>query len=187
MPKVNNRVSGQSACVRDVAFIAAYMRSEDWDEIRLQLPAEVSPTVAALQIFDCTPADTRFVAYVGDSPVAAYGFSPTTNPTLWSAWAFGTKRMSRAIPALTRHAFGHCYPLLMSKYQPKRCEVRAHATHDIAHKWLTGLGCVFEADLPRYGIDGSDYKQYAWTDLSIRVPVDRFKRRQAQRNRLGAI
>ncbi len=168
------------ACVRDVSYIGAHMRQHDKDEIMCQVPDGYDPRQAALLMFDSAPEDCRYVAYDRDSnPVLAFGWTPTVNPTLWSAWAFGTKGMKRTIPEATDFILRRQLPHMMRKYRPKRLEVRALVGHDVAHRWLEYMGAQRECVCPRLGAGGEDFVLYSWTDRTIWSIHEKWVRRKS--------
>jgi hypothetical protein len=172
------------ACVRDVSWIAAHMRQRDSDEILCQAPYNTTIMQAALWCFDTAMEDTRFVAYdKTDTPAAAFGFSPSSNPTLWSAWAFGTDRMRRVIPEITDFGFGPWLGHFIKNYRPRRMEIRAREDHDLAHRWLTGMGAKREGLMPSYGRSGEVFVLYSWTDRSIYVIREKQALRAGARKR----
>ena len=176
------------ACVRDVSWIAAHIRQRDADEILCRTPYDTTITQAALWCFDTAMEDTRFVAYDKIStPVAAFGFSPSSNPALWSAWAFGTPGLRRIVPEITRTGFELLLPRFIKKYRPGRVEVRAREDHDLAHRWLRNLGAERECALPRYGRDGEAFVLYSWTDRRVCVIRERQALRAVARKRAKAL
>lgn len=96
-------------------------------------------------------------------PIAAYGVARDT-PWVWHAWAFGTDRFVRAVPAITKsHA---AIRRQLTELGVTRLEVRSHVDHDLSHGWLAGpMEFQREGTLRRYGMDGSDYVLYSYTDL----------------------
>jgi hypothetical protein len=89
---------------------------------------------------------------------------------VWIGWAFGTSRMIRTIPAVTRHCLAQQEALI--EMGVRRVEVRTLVDHDISHAWLRQLGCVYECTLPDYGRNGETFEQWAWC-LSRGRPTDR--------------
>jgi hypothetical protein len=170
------------ACLRDVSFIGAHMRPHDVRELMAQCPDDLTPQGAAVMCLELSQPDTAFVAYDRDrSPIAAYGFAPTFNPVVWNAWAFGTNGIRRAIPEISEHGLTVLFPYFFRKYRPKRVEIRSISDHDIAHRWLTGLGATHEATLTRYGKNGEDFELYVWTDKTIWPVYEKFQRRKLAR------
>ena len=151
--------------IRDVTWLGAHMRERDKEELLCQFPDHVSPSAAAVFCLQNTHNDTGWLCLDRDTmPVAAFGFSPTFHPTLWSAWAFGTDKMRRYIPEITRFCLEQGVPHLLRTYGPRRIEVRALSSHDLAHRWLRGLGAEFECRLPNYGRNGEEFSLYSWTN-----------------------
>lgn len=150
------------AVFRDVCFVTAHLREEDRREIYCQLPEGASSVeVAALS---CANSDHAWCAWYRGSPVAAFGFSPATAAgTVQSAWAFGTRRMKRTVPAITHHVIANVVPTLLCE-GVRRIEARSIADHDLAHRWLAGLGARREAELPQWGRDGEAFVLWSWTE-----------------------
>lgn len=104
--------------------------------------------------------DHAFVARIGDDPVAAIGVSRLA-PWLGSAWAFGTDRTRRVIPALTRWGVAEWKNRLIADGF-RRVEVRTIIDHDISHRWLESIGFEREGLCRGYGSNGEDFAQYAY-------------------------
>ena len=105
------------------------------------------------------PPDWSWIAYLDGTPAAAFGFQPYTY-AVWIGWAFGTRAMVRAIPAITRHCWAQEQRLL--DIGARRVEVRSLKGHDIAQAWLTRLGCKWRCDLPDSGRDGETFELWSW-------------------------
>ena len=148
---------------RDVTYIAVNMREHDKREVMGVLPEWMAPGQAGLLVDHATPEGFKWVASYKGDPVCAFGVAPQSDltPWLWSAWAFGTTRMWRVIPAVSRYSL-RVWPRLLIEAGCTRVEVRSSVDHDIAHRWLEGLGAWQEAILSNYGRDGEDYQLWAW-------------------------
>ena len=157
-----SRVEIRPAVFRDVCFVAAHMRAEDAAEIYCQLPEGTrSVDVAGLS---CANTEHAYCAWVQGSPVAAFGFSPASHTgTVYSAWAFGTRRMARAVPAISRFGARVVAPRLVAQ-GVQRVEVRSIEGHDAAHRWLARLGARREARLRAWGRSGEAFFLWSWTD-----------------------
>src|SRR5690606_3424455 len=94
-----------------------------------------------------------WTAWIGGDPVCAFGFAEAGLPWIRCAWAFGTSRICRAIPAVSRYGRDVVAPMLIEA-GVRRVEIRSIAGHDLAHRWLFGLGATRECDLVEYGRDG---------------------------------
>lgn len=148
---------------RDVTYIAVNMRQHDTHEILAMLPDWMAPGQAGLLCFEATPDAFCWTAFCKGDPACAFGVAPQSplTPWLWSAWAFGTKRMVRAVPAITRHIE---QVLIRQAIEAgaTRVEARSLIDHDIAHRWLAGLGATREGVCRTYGRNGEDYELWAW-------------------------
>jgi hypothetical protein len=155
-----NRVTIAPANLRDMTYIGANLRPDDAREILCQVPAGTTGAQAAAAIFQSVPGGWAWTASLDGNPACAFGFQPFTSP-VWIGWAFGTRRMIRTIPAITRHCLLQ-EPRLLD-LGVKRVEVRTLADHDISHQWLTRLGCRFAADLPDHGRNRELFQLWAWS------------------------
>lgn len=144
--------------VRDVTFVAANMRDADKREIFCQRKDQDVQALAMTMVY-VSPIHC-YAAFEGCSPVAAFGASEQ-HPNMWTAWAFGTRKLRRAIPAITRHIRRHIVQALLY-CGANRVEVRSIADHDVAHRWLENLGAEREALLRGFGKGGEDFVLYAW-------------------------
>lgn len=155
------------ATLRDMTYIAANMRQQDWREITAVYPATATEIGAALFY---SSDGLRWTAWLGDAPVCAFGVSRML-PGLGSGWAYGTLRMRRAVPAVSRFIRRHAAPLLI-RDGFRRVEVRTAIDHDLSHRWLESLGFVREGIAGDYGADGLDFVTYAarkrdWLDVLL--------------------
>lgn len=154
------RVAIKPVNLRDITYIGANLRPDDAKEVLCQCPAGTTGAAAAAAIFPAVPADWAWVATLDGNPACAFGFQPQT-AAVWAAWAFGTARMPRVMPAVTRHFLEQEKRLL--ELGIGRLEVRTLKGHIQAQAWLTRLGCRYEADLPDHGINRQLFELWAWT------------------------
>lgn len=161
-----SRIEIRLAAFRDVCFVAAHMRERDRREVYCQLPEGArSVDVAVLSYGD---GEHAYCAWERGSPVAAFGIAQASfSSTVRSAWAFGTRRMRRAVPAISRFGLETLAPLLLAQ-GVLRLEARSIADHDLAHRWLAVLGARREAELRRWGRGGETFVLWSWTDKEWR-------------------
>jgi hypothetical protein len=162
-----DRATGRSvaivpATLRDIAYVTANLRQEDRREIRAS--ADLASTVEAAVVAFETSTDWCWTAQIDGQPVAAFGTAATSplTPHIRAAWAFGTKRLRRAVPAIGRMALAE-WPRRLAGEGVRRLEVRSLSDHDIAHRWLASLGARLEGTLERYGTGGEDFQLWSWT------------------------
>jgi hypothetical protein len=166
MPQHEQQASGRIAIVpatlRDIAFVTANLRPEDRREIRAS--ADLASTVEAAVIAHETSKGWSWTAQIAGQPVAAFGTAETSvlTPHIRTAWAFGTRRFRRAVPAISRFARTVWSDRLAGE-GVRRLEVRSLAGHDIAHRWLASLGGRLEGELMHYGTGGETFQLWAWT------------------------
>lgn len=150
------------AVFRDVCFVAAHMRDQDRREVFCQL-AQGATTVDAAAI-SYGNSEHAYCAWYRGSPIAAFGFAPASyGGTVWTAWAFGTHAMKRAVPAITRFVLGEVAPQLVGD-GIRRVEARSIAGHDLAHRWFARLGARRDGELRCWGRGGETFSLWSWTD-----------------------
>ena len=159
--RISDRVVIRPAGLRDACFVAANMRAQDRAEIYAVSDAREGAQVAAILLM-ASPG-LAFTAWLDGEPVAVFGVALVPGAShLSSGWAYGTSRMARAVPAMTRHIVNVLAPAVMA-LGVTRCEVRTMVGHDLSHGWLRSMGAVGEGISRRYGRNGEDFAVYAWT------------------------
>lgn len=159
-----SRVEIVDASLRDLTFIAANLRSEDIRELACQMPDGLD--VADGAVFSASSGEA-WVAKLDGQPVAAFGAAPMSLPgNILSLWAWGTKRLARAAPAITRFVRDECAPRWVAN-GVTRVEARSIEGHHQAHRWLEGAG-AFSVDYPCFGKGGEHFKLFWWTKDSWR-------------------
>jgi hypothetical protein len=148
--------------LRDIAYVTANLRPEDRGEIRAS--ADLTSTVEAALIAFETSKGWCWTVKIAGQPVAAFGAAETSQltPHIRTAWAFGTRRFRRTVPAISRFARAE-WPDRLAGEGVRRLEARSLAGHDIAHRWLAALGARLEGRLERYGTGGEDFMLWSWT------------------------
>ena len=150
----------EPATVRDVSWIAANLNDLDRAEVMCQVPRGEWGADVGAAIFSIVPEGWKWCAYHGGQPVAAFGFSPI-NVACWSVWAFGTDRMPRAVPAMTRHFLAQQDRL--EAQGVRRLEARSLDHHKRAFAWITRTGAKRVAAIPQFGRDGETFILWEWT------------------------
>lgn len=150
-------------CTRFAAtWIAAHAREADKAELLASLSGDLR--MAGIVCNDTSPQDLRWVAKVDGELAVAFGISwnAVVAPTTGHVWAYGTPRMARAIPAVSRHFVQQTLQMAEAR-GITRLEVRSIVGHDIAHRWLERLGATRTAELAEYGTGGETFVLYEWT------------------------
>lgn len=144
---------------RDITIVAANMR--DWDRREFDASADYPSATAAALLCHYGSMPWAGVALLNGEPVAAFGaFGSPLQPQLRTAWAFGTDKFRRAVPAIGREVESWKPHLVAQGVH--RIEARCLAEHDLAGRWLAGLGATREAVLRRHGRGGEDFELWAW-------------------------
>lgn len=145
---------------RDISIVGTHMR--EWDRKEFRATAgDRSMSDAALL---CHYASNGFawVALLDGEPTGAIGVvSSPLLPHLGSAWAFGTDKFKRVLPALSRLA--RIFPDMLIADGLRRVEARCLKDHDLAGQWMASLGARKECDLECYGAGGETFELWAWT------------------------
>jgi len=154
------RIAGGS--LRDLTYILGNLRPADRNEIECQMAEWDAPLIAlrCMQGF-------AYVAELNGNPEAAFG-AIEQRPGLWEAWSWGTRKMPRCIPEITRFFFAVLGPDVASR-EAWRVEARPSADNDLASRWLRKLGATERCRLPRFGKNGEDFKLFDWTRESWNV------------------
>jgi len=149
-------------CARDLCFVAANLRDEDIREIFASAVLE-SATQAAMLSWLSSGPEWCWTAWLDDQPQAAFGLSSVgaLQPHILSAWAWGTPRFKRCIPAMTRFIKAE-WPQMVLSVGVTRVEARSLRDHDLAHKWLSGLGARKECELPEFGVNRETFELWAF-------------------------
>lgn len=152
-------VAVRTACLRDACWCAANMREKDRTEIAAVVSMDEPAAVAALLLHNS--GGLAFCAYLHGHPVAVFGVSRLFDH-VGGGWAYGTKNMRRAVPAITRHCLDHIAPEMVHRGY-RRLEVRTSVDHDLSHKWLAGMGAVRESAPYEFGRNGEMFVTYGWS------------------------
>ncbi|RUV32934.1 hypothetical protein [Mesorhizobium sp. M7A.F.Ca.MR.148.00.0.0] len=142
--------------IRDLSYIAANLRPQDKAEIHCQLDGWTPATLAlhAMQ----GPA---YVVELDGNPEAAFGAAQLRSG-LWIAWSWGTRRMKRCVPRITKFFWEVLGPDVAAQ-GAWRVEARALASNDLALRWLHRLGATERCRLPAFGKNGEDFILFDWT------------------------
>jgi hypothetical protein len=146
---------------RDLCFTAANMRDEDRREINASAVL-ASMTEAAMLSWYSSGPDWCWTVWIDNQPQAAFGLSAMGHyqPHMRTAWAWGTVLFRRCVPAMTRHMMGWQDRILADGVQ--RIEIRSLKDHDLAHKWLSGIGAKRECEMLNYGTQGETFELWAF-------------------------
>ncbi|MDJ0513024.1 MAG: hypothetical protein QNJ62_06240 [Methyloceanibacter sp.] len=177
------KVDIRPATLRDLCFIAAHMRPEDKEEIYCQFE-DGTPSTHIAVFCQQMSGEYQWCAWLDGSPVGAFGMSHFTASSMM-AWAFGTKKFKRVVPAISRFVITDVTPKVI-RSSLTRIEIRALATHDIAHKWLSALGARKDCDLHSFGKNGEDFVLYSWSRKEVKDVLRRQKQIAARAATRGA-
>jgi hypothetical protein len=145
-----------AATLRDLSYVAANLRPEDREEVACQFEQWTPVLLASLAL-----RDHAYVVEINGNPEAAVG-AGQVRPGLWIAWSWGTDRMWRAVPTITRFVRDVMIPDIIAQ-GGQRAEARAMAKNFSAHRWLEKMGATRRCDLPNYGKNGEPFLLFDWT------------------------
>jgi len=144
------------ANLRDLSYIASNLRPQDKAEIDCQLD-EWTPAMLALSAMQ----GMAYIAELDGNPEAAFGAAQQRSG-LWIAWSWGSRRMWRCIPRITKFFYEVLGPDVAAQ-GAWRVEARALAANDLALRWLRRLGATERCELPGYGKNGEAFLLFDWT------------------------
>lgn len=147
------------ANLRDLSYVAANIRPDDAAEIAAQ---GLSPE----QVAEGSMASRHsYTVEVDGNPEAAFGAGEIRRG-YWICWSWGTPRIGRAIPRMTRF----CLDVIMPDFLAsggQRAEARAMAANTSAVRWLRMLKAVERCRLPCFGINGEEFILFDWTRADL--------------------
>lgn len=148
--------------LRDITYCAANLREQDRREILATAALDCASQAGWLSWAVSGP-EWCWTAQIGGQPVAAFGIGQGNpfQPHMRTAWAFGTDRLKRAVPAITRFCKAE-WPNRLIPIGVTRVEIRSLADHDLAHRWLASIGCRREALMTNYGTRGENFELWAF-------------------------
>lgn len=146
-----------AANLRDLSYIASNLRPEDFAEVDCQYDAW-SPAMLAAGTLQAR--GFAYVVTLDGNPEAAFG-AAEERQGLWTIWSWGTKRMSRCVPIITKFCREYLIPDVFNA-GALRGEARALYSNDKARRWLQRLGSSPAVVLRNYGKNGEDFVLYEW-------------------------
>ncbi|MCP4184225.1 MAG: hypothetical protein GY761_13075 [Hyphomicrobiales bacterium] len=156
---------------RDISDVVSNLRAIDHQEIYCQMDEGCSDMLVVMAL-----EHKSWVCRLNGQPVAVFSFSAINVSTV-AVNLFGTDKITRAIPAITRFIFVRMIPDALS-CGIRRFEARSLTTHAQAHRWLEACGAVKEGLLPEFGKNGEDFYIYGLT----RTILEQFKPKRWQSN-----
>jgi len=159
--------------LRDLSYIAANLRPEDFAEVDCQFDSW-TPEGLALSAM-------QGLAYVVEwkgNPEAAFGAGEVRSG-LWIAWSWGTRRMWRCVPRITEFHFASLGPEVAAR-GAWRVEARPLAGNDMAIRWLRRMGATERCTLPGYGKNGETFLLFDWTRESWRQVAENVKEKRPE-------
>lgn len=143
----------------------------DWDRREFEATADYRNLTDAALLCHYGSMPWAGVALLNDEPVAAFGaLGSPLHPQLKMAWAFGTAKFRRAVPAIGREVESWKPHLIAEGVH--RIEARSLVGHDLAGRWMAGLGAEREAVLRKYGRNGEDFELWAWVKPDVLPSAD---------------
>lgn len=160
--------------LRDVSYVLANLRQADADEIWCQMPEGATALGLAQHVINFGDG---YTAWVDGKLVAAFGTQPI-NAVAHLAWAFGTDKMQRAVPAITDFMHDVQVPKIIGD-GAEIMEARSILHHSSAHVWMISTGAQPIGDPFVFGRGGERFRLFRWTVSgyrSIRHTKHRWKR-----------
>jgi hypothetical protein len=154
---MTERISIRPASLRDLSWVAAFMRAADRREV-FALSPDDNPLALAARI-DAMPGE-KLAACLDGTPVAAFG-AARSGPGVVEVWMFATPDWPRVAPAVTRAILRRLVPALVAS-GIHRAQCLSIEGHGDAHRWLERMGAVREGVHPGRGRGGETFITYAW-------------------------
>lgn len=152
----------RAATLRDASYVVANMRQRDADEVWCQLPDGVKSHEVT---YNLLMASDAFTAFLDGVPAMFFGTS-LMNAAALSAWAIGTSKAQRVVPAVTR--------FLVEEHLPDRVrdgfvvmEARSHIDHVEAHRWMLSTGAQIVGEPFPFGRSREKFLLFRWTEASF--------------------
>lgn len=148
-----------TATLEPLVYLIENLREDDRRELdatnRFENSTDFASALLALGPF-------AWVVYTDDGePAHAIG-AWVMWPGVCSVWSFGTNRTKEVLRAVTKHALGFMFPVLIER-GVHRAECRSLADRTDLKHWFTLLGFRQEAVLTGFGSGREDFILYAWT------------------------
>lgn len=152
-----DHVSIRPAALRDLSWVAAFMRDIDRREV-FALMADDNPLALAARLN--VVAEQAWCAHWQGRPVAAFGAAPN-GPYVADVWLFASDDWPRVMLSVTRFILRQLMPdLAAAGYRRAQCQ--SSIEHPAAHAWLSRLGAVREGEHPLRGRRGETFITFAW-------------------------
>lgn len=139
--------------------IAKHIRKSDWEEVRGVAGnlsyIELAHMLSLLSGFKFVAMNTITQTYYG------VGGFLQLRPGVIEGWILGTDRFNQAYIPLTRAIRRDIIPGIKAG-GAHRLECKSISTHTEAHRWLEMMGAKCEGTHEGYGINGEDFKTFAW-------------------------
>jgi RimJ/RimL family protein N-acetyltransferase len=143
-----------------VIYLCCNMRPIDAAEIFNNRNHE-SPDRLADEVIVAAAFGKAGIAEIKGRPVGIVGVTPIWSG-VWSIWSFGTAEWPKGVLSMTRFGVRVLRPYILER-GAHRLQCESRIDHHDAHRWLKACGARVEGTLRRYGRDGTDYLQFAWT------------------------
>ena len=138
----------------DASYVLRNLREKSREECELQgrTPITLSAMLAHQRI--------AWTIWYENKPAALIGAMPL-HRGVWSLFGFGTDAWVKVWRLVTLTARRDMMRAVTDT-GAHRAQCLSPATHTDTHKWLRLLGASYEVDLPAYGVNGEDFKMFAW-------------------------
>lgn len=148
--------------MRDLTYVLANIRDVDWKELKAQLPLGTKRENLAQHVLP-TINGPAFCVYYKDQPIAVFGASQSSIPTLYNGFAFGTNKFKRAVFTISHFTYNVLSHILVDNYGALRLEIRAHIEHKESNAWLQKMGFTKECECECFGTSGETFVLYSVT------------------------
>lgn len=139
----------------EVLYVMQNLREQSLEEIVLQ---GMDPEAIAGRLYGNNRL--TWAVYAGDAPAALIGALPV-HPGVYTLFGFGTDRWKDVWRLVTLVARRDMFRAVRAR-GAHRAHCLSPEAHTETHRWLRMLGAKHEAALPRWGVNGEDFRMFAW-------------------------
>lgn len=145
--------------IKALRQITRHLRKSDMDEVRGIAGSmdykDLAYLIAGIPGFKFVAMNPILQTYYGVGGFTAVRMG------VFEGWILGTNNFQKAYIPLTRAIKRDIIPAIIAG-GAHRLECKSVATHEEAHKWLEVMGAKYEGTHYGYGMNGEDFKTYAW-------------------------
>lgn len=150
------------ATIGDIFDVAMRMRERDYEEIVCTTYAKDRYELADILARSWSQSPATYVFGTEELGRIACLTLTAERPGVWNLGLFATDKLESIGKSLTKHVIRDIIPLL-DKAEAHRVEAQSIVGYEEVHNWLQFFGLRKESVLKKYGRNGEDFVNFAWT------------------------